>query len=168
MEEDQPHSSLRTSIHPCRPKRRHLFTEKHQQGVFHILTFYMNKVIILRRKKLRQFFSLLPQMAQATHFVSGDFQLVSSPLRYTWNKSVLGLIWAATGNICLSPEHLRHWMLWSTEDTETLKCVLFFFLNLNALRATHPTSQTETSFHRTFKLMDEEWMIGRDLLPLKH
>lgn len=120
----------------------------------------MNKVIILRRKKLKQFFSLLsflPQVAQATHFVSGDYQLVSSPqvLSDTPGAS-LSLGWSEQPQErCLSPEHLRHWMLWSTEDTETLKC----FLNLNALRVTHPTSQTETSFHRTFKLMDEEWMI---------
>lgn len=34
---------------------------------------------------------------------------------------------------CLSPEHLRHWMLWSTEETKTLKCISFSFFFLFCL-----------------------------------
>lgn len=68
VEEDPPHSFLKTSIYSCRPKRKHclLLTAKHQQGIFLVL---MNKMIILWRKKLAQFFSILsflPHMAQAT------------------------------------------------------------------------------------------------------
>lgn len=55
---DQPHSSLRTTSQPCRD-RKWLFssTVKHQQGIFHVLNFYMKKTIILHRKNVEQFLS---------------------------------------------------------------------------------------------------------------
>lgn len=131
MEGDQPHSSLRTSIHPCNPKRRHysLFTAKHQHGIFPVLSFYMNKMIVIGRKKLEQFFSLpsfLPHMAQATHFAFGTsswYRVLSD----TPGTSLSSVLSGQPQERCLSPEHLRHWMLWSTEDTETLKHLFFFF-----------------------------------------
>lgn len=70
---DQPHSSLRTAIYTCGPRKWHhfLFTAGDQQGIFHVLNFYTKKMITLCRKKVKQFLSLysfLPRMAQATRF----------------------------------------------------------------------------------------------------
>lgn len=130
MEEDQPHSFLRTSTHPYRPKRRHsvLLTAKHQQGIFPVLMNTWIRWLFCGERSLHN-------------------SSVSSLLCPTWHRLLIlhmGLpvaiksstiysepcsIWSGkTQERCLSPEHPRHWMLWSTEDTKTLKCISFSFL----------------------------------------
>lgn len=105
----------------CRPKRKHhfLLTAEHEQGISPVL---MTKRIILWRKKLAQFnlLSFLPHMAQVTHFAHGP----CSCSQALCDIPEVHLVWEDTGKL-LSPEHLRHWMMGSTEDTKTLKCISF-------------------------------------------
>lgn len=101
---DQPHSSLRTAIYPCGPRKWHyfLFTARDQQGIFTFSTFTWRRWLFYVGRRLNNFSVstlFFPTWHRLLILQNRDFQLVSHPLRYTKNESVLRLIWAATGKM---------------------------------------------------------------------